>query len=111
MPTILLVEAIPWFAKELARLLIEHDESDLASQVDQLEIFDRCRCGDDFCSTFYTQSKPEGAWAGEFRGCILAPESGMLILDIVDERIACVEVLNRDDLRRDLLLLLPDNTE
>ena len=28
---------------------------------------DRCRCGDDFCATFYTRPKPEGSFGSGHR--------------------------------------------
>ncbi len=41
------------------------------------------------------------------RNVVLAPAEGMLILDVVSDVIAQVEVLDRDDIREKLLLLLP----
>lgn len=37
----------------------------------------------------------------------LTPEEGMLILDVVGEAIACVEILDRDDVREKLDAVLP----
>ena len=37
----------------------------------------------------------------------LTPSQGMLILDVVGEAIACVEVLFRDEVRQKLLAALP----
>jgi hypothetical protein len=65
----LLTDTLPAFATELHRLLIEQDEPELAAQVPGLMIFDRCRCGDDFCATFYTQPKPkDGFGPGHRKG-------------------------------------------
>jgi hypothetical protein len=72
-----------------------------------LRIFERCDCGDDFCSTFYTQPKPEGAYGLGHRNVVLAPDDGMVILDVVVDEIACVEILDRDDVREKLLGVLP----
>jgi len=79
----------------------------LAEQVPNLQILSRCHCGDDFCATFYTKPKPAGSY-GAGHSCLqLEPDNGMIILDVVDGKIACVEVLYRDDVREQLLLVLP----
>jgi hypothetical protein len=93
-----LTDALPELALELERLLREQGESDLAAQVSALRIVDRCRCGDDFCSMFYVRPKPKAAYGPGHRNVALTPARGMLILDVVDERIAAVEVLYRDEI-------------
>jgi len=98
-----LVESLPDLAQELQRLLLAENERALAAQVRELQIMSRCHCGDDFCSTFYTKAKPEGA----YRNVALNPENGMLILDVVDDRIAAVEVLYRDEIRERIHALFP----
>lgn len=102
-----LTDALPAFATELQQLLEEQSEPELAAQVPDLKIFDRCRCGAAFCSTFYTQPKPEGSFGSGHRNVALAPEEGMLILDVVAGEIACVEVLDRGDVRQKLDEVLP----
>jgi hypothetical protein len=104
---LLLAETLTAFATELRQLLEEQGESELATQVPTLAIFDRCRCGDDICGTFYTQPKPEGGYGPGHRNVRLMPEEGMLILDVVAGEIACVEVLDRDDVLRKLLSVFP----
>ena len=42
-----------------------------------------------------------------FDGVALTPCQGMLVLDVVGEAIACVEVLYRDVVRQKLLAALP----
>jgi len=103
----LLTDLLPSFAAELRRLLTEKGESELAAQVPRLKILDRCRCGDDFCATFYTQPKPEGSFGPGHRNVALTPDEGMLILDVVAGEIACVEVLDRKEIRQKLVELLP----
>jgi len=72
-----------------------------------LSIVDRCRCGDDFCASFYTLPKPDGNY-GSGHDCFdLDAEKGMIVLDVVNGCIAHVEVLNRDDVRRELIAALP----
>jgi hypothetical protein len=102
-----LVEVLPDLALEIERLLKIQGEPDLAAQVIGLRILDRCRCGDDFCSTFYVQPQPEGAYGPNHRNIVLEPERGALILDLVDEQIACVEVLYRDEIRERLHSVFP----
>lgn len=99
--------ALPSLAQELRMLLIEAEELELAAQVSGLEIVDRCRCGDDFCATFYTQPKPLGSYGSGHRNVALTPEKGWLILDVVDGQIMCVEVLYRDEIREALLAVAP----
>jgi hypothetical protein len=102
-----LSEILPTLAIELEQLLKNQGEVELAAQVPQLTIVDRCRCGDDFCSSFYTQPKPAGHYGPSHRCMDLDATEGMLLVDVVAGKIAHVEVLNRADVRRDLLAALP----
>ena len=97
----------PAFSEELDAALRNAGEPDLAEQIEGLELIDRCACGDSFCATFYTAERPEGAWQGDHRNLLLGPERGMLIVDVVDGRIACVEVLDRPDFKAVLDRALP----
>jgi hypothetical protein len=100
----LLSDTLPAFAAELRQLLVEKGEPGLAAQVPSLRIFERCDCGDDFCATFYTQAKPVGSFGPGHRNVRLFPDEGtLLILDVVAEEIACVEVLDRPDIREKLV--------
>lgn len=103
----LLLETLPQEARELEQLLKERGELDLAGQVSTLEIVERCRCGDDFCASFYTQPKPEGAYGPDHRCFDLEAAKEMVILDVVSGLIAYVEILNRDDVRTLLVAALP----
>src|SRR5271170_4093050 len=82
-PGLLLIDTLLSFATELRQLLEARGELELAAQVPGLKIWDRCRCGDDICATFYTQPKPEGNFGTGHRNIALSPEEGMLILDVV----------------------------
>jgi len=104
---VLLSEILPQLARELEQLLQKKGELGLAAQVPQLAIVDRCRCGDDFCSSFYTQPKPEGAYGPGLECMNLDAADGMLILDVVAGTIAHVEVLYRDEIRQTLIAALP----
>jgi hypothetical protein len=100
-------EVLPALSQELERLLNEAGEAELASQVSGLEILDRCRCGDDFCASFYTQPKSKGAYGPGNRNVVLEPDKGMLILDVLHDVIAHVEILHRNEIRQELLTILP----
>ncbi len=89
----------PAFSDELIAALRDMDEAELAIQVPDLEFIRRCGCGDAFCASFYTADVPQGPWPGPHRNLVLAPRTGMLILDVVDDRIAFVEVLERPDFK------------
>ncbi len=102
-----LADVLPSLANELRQLLEEQGEPKLAAQVPGLMILDRCRCGDDFCATFFTQPKPQARFGPSHRNVALTPAKGMLILDVVGEAIAWVEVLYRDEVRQKLLAVLP----
>jgi hypothetical protein len=104
---LLLAGTLPAFATELRQLLEEQGEPELAAQVPEMMIYDRCRCEDDICATFYTQPKPNGGFGSGHRNVRLMPEDGMLILDVVAGEIACVEVLDRSDVREKLDAVLP----
>ena len=102
-----LADSLPDLAQELERLLVAKDELALAAQVRELQIVDRCRCRDEFCSMFYVQPRPKGAYGPGHRNVSLRPEKGMLILDVVDDRIVAVEVLHRDEIREKIHALFP----
>lgn len=101
------IDVLPAFAAELENLLAEQGEPGLALQVRELNIVDRCRCGDDFCATFYTQPRPKGAYGPGHRNVEVSFENGILILDVVQEKIVCVEVLYRDEIKKVLHSALP----
>jgi len=102
----LLVDALPQLSHEMSRLLDEAGESQLSTQLEGLSIVDRCRCGDSFCSSFYTAPKPVGKYGSGHRCISLEPIDGMIILDVVNEKVVHVEVLYRDEIREKLDKLL-----
>lgn len=107
----LVKEALPEFAAELRELLNWNCELELAAQIEALPLVDRCRCGQDSCATFYTAPKPDGAYGPGHSNVQLAPEVGMIILDLVDGKICCIEVLDRPDVQEGLTAILPSNTK
>jgi hypothetical protein len=107
----LLADIFPELSVELADLLRVTGEYDLAEQIPRLHVLDRCRCGDDFCATFYTQPKPKGAYGPGLRTVALEPATGHLIIDVLDGAIAQVEVLYRRDIHQKLLSKFPDKAK
>jgi|SRR5208282_527226 len=102
-----LVEVLPELAVELTTLLEASNQLELAGQVPGLVIFDRCRCGDFFCASFYTQPKPNSAYFGDHGAIDLDATEGMILLDVLNTKIAYVEVLYRDEIRKTLLSRIP----
>ena len=102
-----LIDIAPLFAEELAVQLSEVCEPMLAAQIADLCVVDRCRCQDEFCGSFYTATPPLGAYGTGHRNVALEPESGMVILDVVHDRIMFVEVLFNNEFRKILRAALP----
>lgn len=100
-----LIDVLPTFAKEVEKLLMKQNEPKLAAQVASLKIVDRC--GEDFCASFHVEPKPRGAYGPGPRNVSLGSESGMIILDVVDDRIMQIEVLYRDEVRQAIQVLIP----
>ncbi len=100
-------QILPEFAEELKTLLLASKEPLLAAQVPDLLIVRRCSCEDDFCATFYTKYEPSTRPYSDAHCLELEPKEGMIILDVVRDRIAKVEVLYRDDVRGRLRAIFP----
>jgi len=94
-----LLDLLPAFAAELEHALRADGEDALAEQVDSLLVESLCGCDDDFCSSFYAGARPDGAWGPSLRSVTPTVPTGMVILDVVDDRIRYVEVLYRDDVK------------
>jgi hypothetical protein len=93
------VDRWPVLAGQLREALLAGGEPDLASTMAALEVVDPCGCGDVFCQIFYTAPKPDGAYGPGHRNvALVAPWAGMLILDVVGDKIVFVEVLDRGPL-------------
>ncbi len=106
-PPALLAESLPSLAIELATLLRDAGHEGLAEQIPHLRVYDRCRCADEFCATVYTAPRPKGSWGPRHENVTLDPANGMLILDVVDGNVTCIEVLDRDDVRAQVLARFP----
>lgn len=94
-----LIDVLPAFAAELEHALRAVSEHELADQVASLMIESLCGCNDEFCSSFYTGAQPEGPWGPSLRNVTPPVATGMVILDVVDDRIRYVEVLHRSDVK------------
>jgi hypothetical protein len=103
----LLIERLPELAQEirsgLRRFAAGRSESSLdfealIESVEELRILSRCKCGDDFCATFWTGELRESN-RGKQRTIWLDPEESFLNLDILGASIITVEVLYRPDVK------------
>jgi hypothetical protein len=105
--SVILREVLPGLAQELEALLRANSETELADQVSSLEVVDRCRCNSDSCATIYNVQKPKGAWGPSHRNVVLDPIDGMTVLDVLDEKIVCIEILDRDEITVEVVKLFP----
>jgi hypothetical protein len=103
----LVKDVLPAFAAELRDLLNKAERTDLAAKIESLELVERCRCDDEFCSSFYTAPKPNGAYGAGHSNLTLSPKEGMVILDLVHDEIRYVEVIDRRDVREALFAGVP----
>ena len=100
----LLSEVIPDVAAELAQGLLLESRPELAAQVAELRLANRCRCHDSFCASFATEAIEPWPDSAER---IICPMRGLSAVFAVDGRIVYVELLNRPEVRARLLELLP----
>jgi hypothetical protein len=104
-PLFRLEEKLPELAKFLRALFFSEHRKDLADQIPDLQVFDRCRCGADHCSTVYTI--PGGPWPDQGGAAFHTANGIDVILDTSAGKIACIEILYFDELRKKLLKLMP----
>ena len=100
-------DILPEFIEELRAMLAKAGRLDLAERVKELQFVDRCRCDDEFCSSFYTAPKPIGAYGPGHSNLVLSPKEGMVVLDLVNDEIRYVEVIDRRDVRDVLFASAP----
>jgi len=98
---------MPEFSRELRELIVKAQRPELAQKIEALLFVDRCRCDDEFCSSFYTAPKPNGAYGAGHSNLVLSPKEGMIVLDLVDDEIRYVEVIDRQDVREVLFTSAP----
>jgi len=68
---------------------------------------DRCRCGDDFCASFYTVPPALASFGPGDQTIALSPREGMLNIDVVGAKIVQIEVLYREGLRKKVHAAIP----
>jgi len=103
----ILREVLPGLASELEALLRSDDESELADQIDSLQVVDRCRCDSPSCATIYNVQKPEAAWGPTHRNIVLDVPEGLTVVDVLEEKIVSIEILDRDEITVQVLNLFP----
>ncbi|AWS47813.1 hypothetical protein [Streptosporangium sp. 'caverna'] len=93
-------ELFPDLVADLIACLREEGEEDLAISAWDIRFYEECGCGDDFCQSFRTAERPDGAYGPGHRCVPLISPKGDLILDVVEGRIMFVEVLHYPKLPR-----------
>lgn len=91
---------LPAFASELEVLASAANRPDLAARIRGLVVEARCTCGNHGCAHFYTAPKPERSYGPERSNLTLRPKAGMIVLDLLQDRIVGVEVLDRPDVKQ-----------
>lgn len=87
-------DVLPRLAVGITQELMSLGEVELAAQVDDLRVREPCRCNDDFCQSFYTETHAQGTLYGpDHRTVPLLPDGVMVNLDVVEERIVHVEII------------------
>jgi hypothetical protein len=74
--------------------LIQCGEAELAKQVDELWVYDRCRCGGSECATIYTVTGEEPSSGCRGTGGHLPDAKGYALIDVCNEHIICIETLD-----------------
>jgi hypothetical protein len=117
-PLFLLRDIWPDVVDRLKILLTEDGEPELEATVDGLQVYDRCRCGADYCAMVNTKPRKRGergptnrtlsfsksdtsnvAIRQRFRDT--SPTTDHLtILEVVDEEIVLIEILDDHESRR-----------
>ena len=110
-PLFPLGEILPDVVERLKLLLTEDGKLELAASVEGLQVYDRCRCGVDYCATVYTKPRPGGGYGPTHRNLVFwNPDTQhTTIIDVVDNGIACIETLDDDDSVRRLVEALPED--
>jgi hypothetical protein len=101
-------KALPQLAQELESGFRKIGQVDLAATVSELDIVERCRCGDEGCGTFYTLEKC--VWSGKKLEQIVPVVEGLYAVDVFSNKVACIEILDRKDVEDKLNELFPLNT-
>jgi hypothetical protein len=100
-------ELFPDFSSELRDLVREAGRTDLAEQIGTLPVVARCSCGQNNCAHFYTATPPSGAYPPGHKSVPLPARSGLIVLDLLNDRVVAIEVLDRPDVKKILDGFLP----
>ncbi|MFG2693331.1 hypothetical protein [Kitasatospora sp. NPDC048407] len=93
-------DVFPELVDELAALLEQDGEPELAAGARELRLVALCECEDTSCQSFRTALHPAGQPYGPGHRCLELPaEEGMAVLDVVDDRIMYVELIDHPPLR------------
>ena len=99
-------QALPDVYQELEQGLQKAGRVELAASLESLELVDRCRCGDGFCATFFTQPKDSWPPPAELEHIVVeAPK--LFCVTVASGKVAKAEYLWRPSLRQRLLELKP----
>ncbi|WP_216587408.1 hypothetical protein [Streptomyces brasiliscabiei] len=94
-------DVFPDLVAELTVLLEVEGEYAPAVRAADLRLVDECGCGDGFCRSIRTADHRRGRPYGPGHRCVpLPPSKGMLIPDVVDDRIMYIEILDRPPMPR-----------
>jgi hypothetical protein len=105
-PLFRLSTTLPEFTAETRRVLLRCGETALADQLDELWIYDRCRCGGKECATVCTSAETvhqpgyRGV-GGDFT------DTGLVLIDVCDEHIISIETLWYPEFVKAVTELLP----
>jgi hypothetical protein len=100
-------EVFPAFVAELEDLCRRAAGVEIADQIAALPVVARCDCGQNNCAHFYTAPPPPGSYGPGHRSVLLPSKRGLIVLDLVGDRVAAVEVLDRRDVKQALDAYLP----
>ena len=127
----------PEVIEHLRLLLTETAEGSLASTISDVQVFDRCRCGQEDCATVYTKPRSNDRGRDHREGvdapshqvrnivfwhpdtiCIdsgekvgtrtVTPVTHTTILDVVDEEVTRIEIIGDGENAQRLITALPD---
>ena len=107
MPTITINDLFPAFVGELSRLVSEAGHPHLSEQIPSLPVVARCNCAQDNCAHFYTAPPPRGAYPPNHTNILLPTDDGLIVVDVIEDRIVAVEILDRPDVKQLLDKALP----
>ena len=93
---------LPDFANELEGLTGVANRPDLSARIRGLVVEARCPCANRACAHFYTAPPPNGPYGPGHSNLVLPANTGMVVLDLLHDRIVGIEVLDRPDVKRAL---------